>query len=632
MKKTKNIMIFKIRKKCNIRFSIVIVLMTLFWIGNSISYAQGAGKALDFNDQPWVDCRNDTSLNISNEITIEAWAKNDNINDCWSRIVTKGQHLTNAYYGWLLNYYDVSDGKTAVVFCIETNGAQSECHSDYIISQSEWYHVVGTYDGDSIRIYVNGKKRNSKHKTGTMTETGGPYNVLIGKSYGWPEPLIGTIDEVRIWDVALDETTISNWMCKKLTSDHPQWAHLKGYWRFDDEADPTDDYSENNNVGYLEPYNNKPVFINSLAPIGDNGALVNTTNQTDVGPIGGQLKVTITSTPDDNNNLMVYQYGSLSGNPVTQGETFPTGFDKRSDIVWGIKEYGNVTATLVFDYSNVAGVTDPSKIEILKRNDVNDTSWDSLSYTYRDDNAKTITITNVTSFSQFALGGGKDGENPLPVELSTFTAQFLNNKPTLYWITQTETDNLGFNIYRGESDNAYANGNTIKINANIIRGQGTTSEPTDYLFVDENIVEPKTTYWYWLQNVDYSGQMQIYEPVSLIIPEENTNNSGPIFSVKYGLYQNSPNPFNPVVTPRTEVWFNLNKGADVKINIYNVRGEFVKCIYSGYAEFDNSNPQPKIAYWNGKDENGKLQSTGIYLYELNVNGEVFSNKKLMLLR
>ncbi|MCD4797325.1 MAG: hypothetical protein K8R49_09200, partial [Candidatus Cloacimonetes bacterium] len=43
--------------------------------------------------------------------------------------------------------------------------------------------------------------------------------------------------------------------------------------------------------------------------------------------------------------------------------------------------------------------------------------------------------------------------NPLPVTLSSFTASFIDDTPTLYWTTQSETNNSGWNVYRSVSQN-----------------------------------------------------------------------------------------------------------------------------------------------------------------------------------
>ena len=44
----------------------------------------------------------------------------------------------------------------------------------------------------------------------------------------------GAIDDVRIWKKALTQEEISEWMNKRITSDHPGYADLKGHFSFDD--------------------------------------------------------------------------------------------------------------------------------------------------------------------------------------------------------------------------------------------------------------------------------------------------------------------------------------------------------------------------------------------------------------
>ncbi|RLC45428.1 MAG: hypothetical protein DRH57_08000, partial [Candidatus Cloacimonadota bacterium] len=180
------------------------------------------------------------------------------------------------------------------------------------------------------------------------------------------------------------------------------------------------------------------------------------------------------------------------------------------------------------------------------------------------------TIGNWTTGSP---SGGNPGEldsgQTLPVELSSFTAEFLNNKPTLYWTTQSETDNLGWNVYRAETDNFTQ---SIKINPDMIEGAGTSSQPNEYSFADETGITNGKTYWYWLESVSYYGQMEQYGPIELTIPEDGGGNFNPSVPDKYGLFQNYPNPFNP----NTEVYFKLRQGSEVHLEIYNIKGELIK--------------------------------------------------------
>lgn len=69
-----------------------------------------------------------------------------------------------------------------------------------------WWHVVGTYDGANIRLYVNGTLRATTPLTGSMTATATP---VIGASIGFSSNFPGTIDEVAIYPTALSPARIT---------------------------------------------------------------------------------------------------------------------------------------------------------------------------------------------------------------------------------------------------------------------------------------------------------------------------------------------------------------------------------------------------------------------------------------
>jgi len=609
-------------------FHIEIILFLGFIISVETAQAQGAGKALNFGnygDRKYVDCGNDASLQMTDGFTVEAWIKPFYLGkeNSWQRIVTKGDWISGSTnYGWLLHLSDNDNHTTYLIIDMEiNNGTSSQTYSigtEYLISEEKWYHCAATYDGTDIKLFINGIQRATLNAPGTMAENHpsepNGYNVRIANSYDLAY-FYGDIDEVRIWNVALDTNTLQSWMNKTVTTYHPQWTNLKGYWRFEDETNPTTDYSDENNVGTLTSYysGSQPAFVVSSAPIGDNSAFVNTTSQTAVGPEGGQMKVTITSVPDDNNNLMVYQFGELDGQPVLSGETFPEGFDRRSNIVWGIKEIGTVTATLTFDYSNVFGVSDPSKIEILRRDDAADSSWEEMTETSRDDNARTITISGVSSFSQFALGGGKDGENPLPIVLSSFCANFINENVSLSWTTTSESNILGWNIYRGENKKALLQDEIVKINIDLIEGNGTSTQFHEYRFTDYFPIYHYQTYWYWLECVEESGECEYFGPISMQIPGNNENPENPHI-VDFGLFQNFPNPFSSstVISLILPSQMQFPK----KIAIYNVKGQKIRTIDHAVQSSAISTNLRKYSFvWNGKDANGKAVETGTYFYK-----------------
>lgn len=226
----------------------------------------------------------------------------------------------------------------------------------------------------------------------------------------------------------------------------------------------------------------------------------------------------------------------------------------------------------------------------------------------RDNEAKTITITGVTSFSEYALGAGSD--NSLPVELSAFTATSSDSKVALYWRTESEIENLGFNIYRSQNSNKPF----TMINNQLIPGAGNSSSRHEYEYVDKDVTNG-VTYWYKLEDVDYSGHTELHGPVSATPMKR----SAPI---EFRLYPNYPNPFNPITT----ISYDLIEEGYVELAVYNMRGEKVTTLMQG--------KQAAGSYrmsWDGTDRNGGIVSSGIYFLRI-VSGSYCKTSKMVFIR
>ena len=176
-------------------------------------------------------------------------------------------------------------------------------------------------------------------------------------------------------------------------------------------------------------------------------------------------------------------------------------------------------------------------------------------------------------------------------------------------------------MYRNTKDD-FEDANRI---SDFIYGYGTTTEQHSYLYKDNDlIVHSGDIYWYWLQNIDFGGQVNTYDPHKLVIPNIEQEHYEPEIPIEYGLHQNNPNPFNPKVG-QVEFSFNLHKTAKVELNIYNIKGTLVKTLYNGCSSSEEMK-------WDGRDISGNISSNGIYLYALIVNGKLYQTRKLILLR
>jgi len=219
--------------------------------------------------------------------------------------------------------------------------------------------------------------------------------------------------------------------------------------------------------------------------------------------------------------------------------------------------------------------------------------------------------TNVSAFSRFRFSTQQipdyrgliaDGEVEdylievlYPIELTSFTANYIEDAVKLEWTTESETDNYGFRVYRAEREN----GDYKEITQQIIPGAGNSQTTQNYSFVDEQI-HAGTSYYYKLADISYSGRVTLHDPISVEITPRN-----------YILEQNFPNPFNP----DTRIQFQLKKNQSVKLSVFNLRGQMVRKLVE-----KEMNSGIHSVTWDGKDNNGNTMPSGVYLYKLRVNG------------
>ena len=98
---------------------------------------------------------------------------------------------------------------------------------------------------------------------------------------------------------------------------------------------------------------------------------------------------------------------------------------------------------------------------------------------------------------------------PTVISLAEFKATPGSGKVTLIWITASEIDTAGFNIYRSTEEN----GAYEKINSALIKATGSPGAGATYQFVD-SAVKNRKTYWYKLEDIDTSGKATVHGPVS----------------------------------------------------------------------------------------------------------------------
>lgn len=186
----------------------------------------------------------------------------------------------------------------------------------------------------------------------------------------------------------------------------------------------------------------------------------------------------------------------------------------------------------------------------------------------------------------------------IPVELTSFEAFADGNDVCLKWTTKTELNNSGFEIQRlshGKSWQKLA----------FISGAGTSSEPREYIFTDNDL--DNENYFYRLKQIDFNGNFKYSEIINVYVsvPKE------------FILEQNYPNPFNP----NTTIKFELPEAGEVTLTIYNTLGQKMDEIVNTTLEAGRYTYQWKADKF----------ASGIYIYELRAD-KFISSKKMILLK
>jgi hypothetical protein len=216
----------------------------------------------------------------------------------------------------------------------------------------------------------------------------------------------------------------------------------------------------------------------------------------------------------------------------------------------------------------------------------------------------------------------------LPVELSSFHTEAVNNAVILTWVTESELENAYWWILRKEvSKDEYNNliNGSLKIEdtnkpfetITQLEGRGNTSEKSFYTYQD-NAVRVGTIYAYRLVDVSYSGLTTYHEVLYQEVEAP----------LRFALEQNFPNPFNP----STNIKYSIPVDANVELKVFNILGQEVRTIVNQISKAGFYNIE-----WNGTDSFNQKVASGIYIYSfkaISLNGEQNFNqmKKMIMIK
>lgn len=216
--------------------------------------AQRSGNCLMFDGDGGCVLAPSTPLTQPcDQITVDLWVKYDEISFLSIPFSnSEDNHEEESGYAFGIC-------KSKLVFLLKIDGTSGEdwyYNPGAKIEINQWYHVAGTYDGNVIKMYLNGELMGARPQKGRISWKYKPAQLSIGvfKDKNEQNPFMGTIDEVHVWNKALSGAEVKTLMTKKLTGKEDG---LLLYYNFDEErGDIVIDKAHGNNAKFVNMKSN----------------------------------------------------------------------------------------------------------------------------------------------------------------------------------------------------------------------------------------------------------------------------------------------------------------------------------------------------------------------------------------
>ncbi len=385
-------------------------------------------------------------------ITLEAWIKHSELpeNEICRYITVSPEVACIRYDGTSYGGYKALD-----FWVRKSNGSLYHLICDSVLTENEWMHVAGTYDGSVMSLYLNGELLNYAVLNGGLFPPDG--NFAISK---YSEPMNGLMDEVRLWNSVRTADEIRKNMHIPIKGTD---AEIGSCWQF------------NNGSGIVLTDNGglKDGVLNNM----DESSWTTSTlpfskGESDIRMINSSGTYNFVGTDAEFNITEQSGYDTLV---VTRLDAVPNlvpapvneVFDSR---YWIVRKYGKGTFTTDLTLTLDEGLTVnddalPELITLYSRGSNSDSGWTAyVSAASVNSAAGTVTFEGLTNFSQLIIA-----RNNLDMP-GNVTTEISGTNLILSWDAVTGAS--GYKVY--SSDDPY----------------GTFAEDTGGVFVGETWLIP----------------------------------------------------------------------------------------------------------------------------------------------
>lgn len=266
------------------------------WVTSSAPVTSGPAQGLFFNSTncPNVSIPNQASLNTL-PLTVMAW-----VSVPTNEPGGGGGAYVNKYSSGSLNGWQLAQGGQPYGWYYASSSSSCAKIGVGAINDGLWHHLAYVVSSSGDQIYLDGVLKQSGAWAGTPAACTTTDPVTLGVYQG-DSCLLGSLDEVSIWNTALTATQIQTYMHRELLGTE---SGLVAYYRLDEGVGTnTVDATGHGNNGTLE---GGAAWINSLAQVG--APQVTTLAATSVAATTATLNASVT--PYGQNSIAYFQWGT----------------------------------------------------------------------------------------------------------------------------------------------------------------------------------------------------------------------------------------------------------------------------------------------------------------------------------
>ncbi|MBO9591862.1 MAG: endonuclease/exonuclease/phosphatase family protein [Niabella sp.] len=197
-----------------------VLMLWIFVLFTAAAVAQpGGNRALHLDGKD--NCVRTGMPVINSPWTIEAWVKGNDT--CWKETEV-------LFGGGEYSQLSTTDALPLVIKNGRLHNPRADLWSTRALDD-QWHHVALSCDGVTTRLYLDGMMADQQPIAFAILPGALGVQETAATAFG------GLMDEVRIWRTAVPLHTLNKWMYRSLSSSHPAFKALTGYYTFDDDME-----------------------------------------------------------------------------------------------------------------------------------------------------------------------------------------------------------------------------------------------------------------------------------------------------------------------------------------------------------------------------------------------------------